>query len=59
MLKIGALNTDKCVVIDECIFDLVNGLARNIPLVQRLNGISSCQMATVMSHGREPYGCDT
>jgi hypothetical protein len=59
MLKIGPLNADKRVIIDKSIFDLTNGLTRNIPLVQRLNGISSCQVATVMSHGHEPYGCDT
>ena len=38
MLKIGTLNADKCLVIDESIFDLTNGLTRDIPLVERLNG---------------------
>jgi hypothetical protein len=59
MLKIGTLNADKCLVIDESIFDLTNGLTRDIPLVERLNGVSSCQVATVMFNGHDPYGCDT
>jgi hypothetical protein len=59
MLKIRTLNAGKCVIIDKSIFDLTNGLTRDIPLIQRLNGISSCQVATVMFHGHKPYGCDT